>query len=182
MHIKELQKMILSGLLLGLAIVLPFLTGQLPTLGSALLPMHIPILLCGFICGPKYGGIIGFIAPLLRSVLFSMPPLYPIALAMAFELATYGLIAGLLFSMFKHYQIIGIYFSLIVAMLAGRLVLGAANTILLGLSNETYAFKAFITAAFVYPIIGIILQLILIPITVFAVERYTYSRGRRQWS
>jgi hypothetical protein len=67
-------------------------------------------------------------------------------------------------------------------MLAGRLVLGAANTILLGLSNETYAFKAFITAAFVYPIIGIILQLILIPITVFAVERYTYSRGRRQWS
>ena len=81
-------------------ITLPFLTMQIPAVGSMLLPMHIPVLLCGFFCGWRYGLIVGVVAPLLRSVLFGMPPMFPTAAAMAFELAAYGALTGLLFQRF----------------------------------------------------------------------------------
>ena len=87
----------LSGMFLALAYVLPFLTGQIPEIGSMLCPMHIPVLLCGFVCGAPYGLVVGFIAPMLRSLTLGMPPLFSTATAMAFELAVYGLVAGLLY-------------------------------------------------------------------------------------
>ncbi len=59
-----------------------------------LLPMHIPVLLCGLICGWKYGILVGFILPLLRHTIFGMPILFPTGIAMAFELATYGFVIG----------------------------------------------------------------------------------------
>ncbi|MCF7924818.1 MAG: ECF transporter S component, partial [Candidatus Izimaplasma sp.] len=125
MQLREIQKIILSGLFLALAIVLPMFTGSIQALGQSFLPMHIPIILCGFICGPKYGGLVGLVSPLLRTLLFSMPPLYPVALAMSFELATYGIITGILYRAFKK-NIFSIYNSLIIAMLAGRAVFGIA--------------------------------------------------------
>ena len=88
------KSLTLSAMLLALALVLPFLTGQIPEIGSMLLPMHIPVLLCGFLCGWQWGLIVGFIAPLLRSVLFGMPPMVNVAIPMAFELAAYGAFAG----------------------------------------------------------------------------------------
>jgi len=90
-------KLTLSGLFLALCLVLPLLTGQIPQIGSALSPMHIPVLLCGFVCGWPYGMAIGFIAPLLRGVIFGMPPIFPVGIAMAFELAAYGALAGLFY-------------------------------------------------------------------------------------
>lgn len=104
-------KMILSSLFLVLAIILPFFTGQIPEIGQMLCPLHIPILLCGFICGWKYGLLTGFITPLLRSLIFGAPPLYPSALAMAFELAIYGLITGVLYYLLPKNKI-NIYFVL----------------------------------------------------------------------
>ena len=95
----NLLKMVISALCLALAYVMPFLTGQVPEIGSMLCPMHIPVLLCGFICGWKWGLGVGFIAPLFRSLSLGMPPLFPTALCMAFELAAYGAIAGI---MHKH--------------------------------------------------------------------------------
>ena len=92
---QNLLKMILAALFLALAYVMPFLTGQIPEIGAKLCPMHIPVLLCGFICGPFWGLAVGFIAPLLRSLTLGMPPMFPTALCMAFELATYGLICGI---------------------------------------------------------------------------------------
>ena len=86
----------LLALILALAMVLPFLTGQIPEIGSMLCPMHIPALLCGFMCGWPWGLAVGFISPLLRSM-SGMPPIW-IAIPMAFEMATYGAIAGLLSS------------------------------------------------------------------------------------
>jgi len=169
MRIEEIQKMILSGLFLALALVLPFFTGSIQALGASFLPMHLPIILCGFICGPKYGGLIGFISPLLRSLLFSMPPLYPVAIAMSFELAIYGFITGIIYMSFKK-NVVNIYFSLIIAMIAGRIVLGIANVILLGLDGVAYSFSAFISAAFVVALPGIIFQLVAIPIIVFALQ------------
>ena len=96
----QVRRLTYSALCLALAIVLPFLTGQIPQIGSALCPMHIPVLLCGFLCGWPWGLAVGFIAPLLRSVMFGMPPMFPTALAMAFELAVYGGVSGFLYRKF----------------------------------------------------------------------------------
>ena len=93
---KNLKKLVLSGMFLALGIVLPFVTGQIPQIGSMLCPMHIPVLLCGFICGWQYGLVVGLIVPVLRSMMFGMPPMFPTATAMAFELMTYGFLAGAL--------------------------------------------------------------------------------------
>lgn len=97
MKSKEIKNITLSAMFLGLALVLPLLTGQIQTIGKMLLPMHLPVLLCGLICGWQYGAVIGFIAPLMRSLIFSMPPLYPTALAMSFELAAYGFLSDFYF-------------------------------------------------------------------------------------
>jgi riboflavin transporter FmnP len=117
------KKITFSGLFLALALLLPFLTGQIPQIGSALSPMHIPVLLCGFVIGAPYGLIVGFIAPLLRFMLFQMPPIFPVGTAMAFELAAYGLTAGILYKMLPK-KTPYIYVSLILSMLIGRVVWG----------------------------------------------------------
>ena len=113
-HIKRLA---LSAVLLAIGLVLPFLTGQIPEIGSMLLPLHLPALICGFVCGWGWGMAVGFILPLLRSLLFGMPPMIPTALCMAFELAAYGAAAGVLYRMKGR-----VYFALIGAMLIGRIV------------------------------------------------------------
>ena len=117
---NQIRKIVLAGLMIALAIILPFATGQIPQIGSMLLPMHIPVLLCGFICGWKYGLAVGFIVPLLRSMMFGMPPMMT-AIAMAFELAAYGVITGLLYKVLPGKKV-KVYISLIVAMLVGRIV------------------------------------------------------------
>ena len=122
---KEVFKITLSAIFLALAYVLPFLTGQIPQIGATLCPMHIPVLLCGFICGWKYGLIVGLIAPLLRSFTLGMPPLFPTALCMSFELAAYGLLSGLTLQILPKKKLY-IYLSLIIAMLGGRFVWGIA--------------------------------------------------------
>ena len=152
------KKLTYSALFLALGLVLPFLSGQIPSIGSLLLPMHIPVLLCGFLLGPPYGLLVGVITPLLRSMLFGMPP-FMSAFTMAFELAMYGFTSGLLYAKTKK-----IYFSLLVAMLAGRIVWGIVNVVILGI--EAFPFSAFLAGAFLQAIPGIILQLILIPILV----------------
>ena len=91
---NDIKKLTLSAMFLALAFVMPFLTGQIPQIGSMLCPMHIPVLLCGFFCGAPWGLVVGFVAPILRSFILGMPPLFPTAFCMAFELATYGFIAG----------------------------------------------------------------------------------------
>ncbi|MGS0973759.1 MAG: ECF transporter S component [Candidatus Izemoplasmataceae bacterium] len=170
MQLNETQKLILSSFFLSLAIVLPFLTGSIEFLGASFLPMHLPIIICGYICGPKYGGLIGFISPLLRTVLFGMPPFYPIAIAMSLELATYGFVIGLLYQYSKK-NILHIYLSLILAMIAGRIVLGVANVILLGLDGVIYSFSSFISAAFIVALPGIVFQLISIPLIILAIKK-----------
>lgn len=164
------RRMTFSALYLAIALVLPFLTGQIPEIGSMLCPMHIPALLCGFVCGWPYGMAVGAIAPLLRSVLFGMPSLYPTAMAMTFELAAYGAAAGLLYRCFPK-KIWGLYASLIGAMMVGRAVWGIAEYCLLRLIGEGFTMAAFISGALVSAIPGIILHLILIPAIVLALEK-----------
>ncbi len=162
----NLKKLTLSALFLALGMVLPFLTGQIPQIGSMLLPMHFPAFLCGMICGWQYGAIVGFIMPLLRFALFNMPPIFPTGIAMAFELATYGAISGLLLKN-DTTNIKKIYFSLIIAMLVGRVAWGIISYILTQISLEIL-----ITSGFISAIPGIIIQLLTIPFIVKIVGKY----------
>ena len=155
-----------ATMFLAIGQVLPFITGQIPQIGKMLSPMHYPILLCGFFCGWRYGALIGFICPLLRSVLFGMPVMFPSAVGMAFELMTYGLVSGLLSKKIGTDNIGKIYLILIISMVAGRIVWGIAQVVLLGISGSKFTFAAFIAGALTNAIPGIILQLLIIPFIV----------------
>ena len=167
---KSIKNLVLSALFLSLGLVMPFLTMQIREIGSMLLPMHIPILVCGFVCGWKYGLLVGFITPLLRSFIFTMPTLFPNAVSMAFELATYGAIVGILYYIL-HSSKLRIYLSLLVAMFAGRCVWGIVMIILSGISKSPFSWQMCIGGTLLNAIPGIILQLVLIPILVFALEK-----------
>ena len=162
----------LSAMFLALALVLPLLTGQVQQLGNALCLIHIPVLLCGYFCGPWYAMAVGFVAPLLRFAVFGMPPLMPRGIAMSFELAAYGLVAGLLYRLLPKKKS-SIYVSLLGAMLVGRIVWGAVRVVLYGLGKSEFGWAAFIAGAFTTAIPGIILQLVLIPLLVMALEKST---------
>ena len=171
MEKNKLKNMVLAAMFLGIGLVLPFLTGQIKYVGKMLLPMHIPVLLCGLICGWKYGLSVGFILPLLRSMMFGMPHMYPNAVAMAFELATYGFVSGFLYSHSRWQCVRALYRCLIIAMIAGRIVWGIAEVVLLGIGNGGFTVAAFITGAFAESFPGIILQLIVIPVIMVSLNR-----------
>lgn len=162
-----LLKTILSALFLAMAYVFPFLTGQIPEIGSMLCPMHIPVLICGFICGAQWGLVVGFSAPLLRSFFLTMPPFFPKAICMAFELAVYGLVAGILRKKLPQKKIY-IYVSLLVSMIIGRIVWGIAMFVCLGTSSFT--FGDFISGAITTALPGIAIQIIFVPLLVMILE------------
>lgn len=164
------QKLVLSALFLALSFVLPMVTGHVPQIGNMLCPMHFPVLLCGFVCGAPYGLAVGFIAPLLRSVTLGMPPLFPTAIAMAFELAVYGAVSGWLYRRVKH-TVPMMYAVLIAAMVAGRLVWGAVRFVLAGLTASSFPFSAFLSGAVFTAVPGIIAQLVLIPLILVALQK-----------
>ena len=164
------RNIVLPALFLALAFVLPMITGHVPQIGNMLCPMHFPVLLAGFVLGGPWGLVLGFIAPLLRSVLFGMPPLYPIAISMAFELATYGAVSGWMYKKVRH-TLPMMYAALATAMVAGRLVWGAVQFVLAGLSGSTFPFSAFLSGALLTAVPGIIAQLILIPLILTALQK-----------
>ncbi|MBP3541188.1 MAG: ECF transporter S component [Clostridia bacterium] len=171
MNATKILKLVLSALLLAVGLVLPMLTGNIPQMGSMLLPMHLPVLLCGFVCGWKWGMAVGFILPILRSLLFSMPPMVPTALAMAFELAAYGAVSGLCYRLFagKKGRVI---LSLVIAMVAGRLVWGLVSIPIYAMfTDKTFTLAAFWAGGFVNAWPGILLQMVLIPAIVLALEK-----------
>ena len=170
MRRSNIMKMTLSAMFLGLAFVMPFLTGQIPQIGSMLCPMHIPVLLCGFFCGAPWGLAVGFIAPLLRSFTLGMPPMFPTAFCMAFELAAYGLVAGWLHHKLPRKKM-NVYVSLISAMLIGRLVWGLVMFVCMGFDVSAFGLSAFLAGAVLNAVPGIVLQIVLIPIIVIALEK-----------
>ncbi len=164
------RKLVLSGLFIALGLVMPFLTGQIPSVGSRLLPMHIPVLICGYVCGWPYGLVVGFIVPLFRSALLGMPPMVPTAVAMAFELATYGFVAGLMYKLLPKKNV-SIYLSLIVSMICGRIVWGIASYFIYGFSATAFTWEMFMAGAFINAVPGIVIQIVIIPIIIIALSR-----------
>lgn len=165
----HIRKLVCAALCLALALVLPLLTGQIPQVGRMLCPMHIPVFLCGYVCGWPWGLAVGFAAPLLRSAVFSVPGM-PLGLAMAFELAVYGGMTGVLYRLLPK-KASALYLSLIAAMAAGRVVWGAASYILAGLQGTEFTLSAFLVGAFAEAAPGIALQLLVVPLIVLALKK-----------
>ena len=163
---------VLSALFLAIAYVLPNFTGNIPQIGSMLLPMHLPTILCGFLCGAPWGAAVGFFAPLMRSAILGMPYMYPTAIAMAFEMAVYGFVSGFLYNRLPKSPW-GAYAALISAMLFGRIVWGVVMAFLL-VGNGGFTVAAFIAGAFTNAVPGIILQLIAIPAIVLSLQKANF--------
>ena len=160
---EKVKKVTLSGMLFAIGLILPLFIGQIPAVGKMLLPMHIPVLICGLILGWQYGLAVGFLLPLVRSVLFGMPVLYPNG--------TYGLVAGWLYGHAKWQCTKTLYRSLVGAMISGRVVWAFAEVILLGMTGTMFTWEMFLAGAFLNAIPGIILQLVLIPVLMVALKK-----------
>ena len=165
----KVTKLVYAAMCLALALVLPFLTGQIPQIGSALCPMHLPVLLAGYLCGPWWGAAVGACAPMMRHLWLGMPP-FLTALGMTFELATYGLMVGLTYRILPK-KLGGIYASLLCAMVAGHVVWGCAMMVIMGVSGSAFTWSAFLAGALLNAIPGIAVQLVLIPALVVSLQR-----------
>ena len=163
------KRMMVTALCVALGVVLPIILHAIPNAGSIFLPMHIPVLLCGFLCGWSYGLACGLMAPVLSTLLTGMPPA-AILPGMLCELAAYGLLAGLFFSLIRTRKpAVGVYLSLIGAMLAGRFVAGAVNALIFQAGR--YSLSIWVAAFFVKGLPGIAIQFILIPALVLFLNR-----------
>ena len=181
---EVIKKITFGAVALALFIVLPFVTGGIPEIGGMLSPMHIPALLSGALLGPWIGSLISFVAPIIRSLIFGSPILYPRALSMAFELATYAMCFGVMLKVLPK-KIYCIYASLGIAMVSGRIVGGITKVFFLAFGAiNNYGWKLFFVGYFVDTLPGIVLQLILIPPVLLALERaklydYLYSKNKQ---
>lgn len=176
---RPVQALTTAAMLLALGFILPFFTGQIPQIGSMLCPMHLPVLLCGFLCGWKYGLAVGFVLPLLRSAALGAPPMFPTAAAMAFELAAYGFLAGFLYARSRWQCVVALYRCLLLAMIGGRIVWAIVRVVLSGVSGQTFTWQMFLSGAFLTAIPGIILQLVFIPAVMVALDRTGLVRFHR---
>ena len=173
---SDIRKLTLAAMFLALAFVMPFLTGQIPQIGAKLCLMHIPVLLCGFFCGAPWGLVVGFLAPLFRSFVLGMPPMFPTAFCMAFELAAYGFVAGWLHNKLPKRKA-NVYVSLLSAMVIGRIVWGIVMFGCMGFDVSQFGFNAFLAGAILNAVPGIIVQVILIPILVIGLEKIVNSKN-----
>lgn len=166
---NKTKQLVLTALFVALGVVLPQAFHAIPNAGSIFLPMHIPVLIAGFATGPVYGLICGILTPVLSHLIFSMPPA-PVLPGMLCELAMYGLMTGLLNKFVKiENNLVKNYVVLIGAMLCGRITYGILNALIF--KAGSYSMQAWISAALITAIPGIIIQLVLIPILVDRLQK-----------
>lgn len=163
------KQLIYAALCIAIGVALPQTLHAVPNAGSIFLPMHIPVLICGLICGWPLGLACGILTPLISSLITGMPPMAYLP-GMLIELAVYGLSTGLVL---KHVStgktIADLYIALICAMIAGRLVYGVVNALIFMAGK--YSFTLWLTGAFVTALPGIVIQFVLIPLVVIAMEK-----------
>ena len=157
---NSVKNMTLTAVCIALCVVLPIAFHSIPDAGSVFLPMHIPVLICGMICGWPYGLICGLMGPLLSSALTGMPPV-AILPAMMVECATYGMVSGIILKLVHTKNTYAdLYIALVVAMLAGRVLSGIAKALIF---MPGISMKAWIMASFVTALPGILIQLVFLP-------------------
>lgn len=167
--LSYVKNTIITGLCVALCVVLPIAFHTIPNAGSILCPMHIPVLLCGLICGWYYGLLCGIAGPILSSVLTSMPPM-AILPCMAIELAVYGIVTGIMMKVIHTKKLYAdLYVSLIVALVCGKIIAGIAKALVF--SPGGYSIAVWATSYFVTALPGIAIQLALIPSIIVALDR-----------
>ena len=174
MRDPRVKNLVLSAVFFALGLVLPFVTGQIPEVGQMLLPMHLPVFFCSLICSWQYGLPVGFLLPLVRFLLFGMPPIYPNALAMSLELAAYGFFAGFFYKLLlgrgmKKFGALMI--AMIASMILGRLIWGAAMWALMSVGGKAFTVEAFLAGAVLNAVPGIVMQIVLIPTVMLSMQR-----------
>ena len=163
--------LVLAAMFLAIGIVLPFFTGQIPQIGRMLLPMHLPVLLCGLICGWPYGAFCGIVGPVLSSILSNMPPA-AMLVSMIPELCAYGLFSGLLMKLIRTGRTaVDLYLSLIPAMVLGRVAGGIAQAAFYLSDARPYSIAIWAGSYVLGTLPAIILQLILLPALVMVLVR-----------
>lgn len=166
---NQTRKMIVTAMCAALCVVLPMAFHTIPNAGSIFLPMHIPVLLCGFLCGWPYGLLCGLLGPCLSSMITGMPPAAVLP-SMVCELAAYGLVTGLVYSRIRTGSRLGdIYISLLTAMVCGRVFYGVLNALIF--QAGSYSMEIWLAAAFTTALPGIVIQLVVIPALLLALER-----------
>lgn len=165
----DTKKLVIAGLLLAIGIILPsiFHTTGIP--GTIFLPMHISVLLGGFLLPPSLAFLLGALTPILNNLVTGMPVLFPMVVIMTFELGIYGFIASLMYRKLHANMIL----SLIVSMIVGRLVAGFIVFLLVVLFTVQMDPIIFVKTAIITGLPGIIIQIILIPTLVYSINRYT---------
>lgn len=166
---SRVKSLVLTAALIAVGAILPMAFHAIPKGGNIFLPMHIPVLLCGFICGPLLGLFAGVATPVISAFATGMPPMTVLP-GMACELACYGFATGIFIRIIKtKYKPLNFYLSLIAAMLIGRAVSGFVNGVIISLGS--YTFQAWLTASFALSLPGIVIQLLLIPQLLYALEK-----------
>ena len=156
-----------SGLFLALGLVLPQIFHLFGGTGTIFLPMHIPVLLAGFFLGAYPAALVGLLTVILSATLTGMPPV-PVVYFMMAEVTAYGFLSGLFYKKFR----LNVYISLLLAMILGRIILGATVYTLQPLLNLKLSPAVYMTNALINGIPGIIIQIVFIPALVFALERF----------
>ena len=162
------KRLTMSAMMVAIGLVLPPLARMIPNGGPLFCAMHICPLLAGLIIGPIEGIFVGILCPILNSMMFGLPQGSTL-IGMCFELPTYGLVAGLLMNILKNKNKAGVYASLIGAMLAGRIVGGFVQAVLLGFGN--YSIQLWLTSYFVGSAPALAIHIVLLPLAYFALKR-----------
>jgi len=160
--VSNTLKLVTTGVLIGLGVLLPIAFHMVGALGPIFLPMHIPVLIAGLLLGSKAGFLAEILTPLLSSLLTGMPPVMPTMPMMMVERMTYGVISGYLY----HQQRVSLLLALIVAMLGGRLMALGAVYVMAVLVQIKLPPIAYITGAFVTGLPGMAIQLVVVPLLV----------------
>ena len=175
MNLSSIKRLTLTALCIALCVVVPMAFHVIPNAGAVMLPMHIPVLLCGLVCGWQYGLLCGIMGPLVSSVLTGMPPAAMLP-GMMVECGMYGCVGGLMMDRVRTGSLYAdLYISLPVAMLMGRVISGIVKALIL---TPGLSFTAWATASFVTALPGISIQLILLPTLIVALTRASLIPGR----
>lgn len=164
---SPVKKLVFTAVCAALCLVLPMAFHSVPNAGTVFLPMHIPVFLCGLVCGWPYGLACGLLGPTISS-LTGMPPM-AILPSMMIECGTYGLVAGLMMRFLRtRSSTADLYISMVTAMVLGRTVAGISKSLFFSPGTAPFAW---VSTSLVAGIPGICIQLIILPATVFALTR-----------
>lgn len=174
----DIRSYVFTSVFVLLSVSVPWAFHQFHLAGPTFLPMHIFVLVAGLVFGWRAGLIVGLLTPLASYVISGMPVLR-ILPQIAVELSVYGLVAGVL----REKLNLRIIWSLLGAMIAGRLALYLGVLVIYLTIRKIYSPLGLEANPFfvVWPVIkqgwpGIVIQLALIPTTIWLMGKLSAKK------